>query len=149
MPVADQGTVRVGGNADGDRRQRVALHVAPPVTDLDVAARRVLWRVQIRGQVVPRVGDLVSHVFGHISRDDGREVIAADVTYEPVRCGVIHDRFSRTTSQQLDRLISAEEPVVVVEGLEVIEVDVEESEGLLTGDALDDLLLDLRVTGKP
>src|SRR5450759_1245743 len=86
-----------------------------------------------------------------LRRLDGRqddEVVAAHVPQEIVSRAVLLESLRQHTPGHPDYVASRGEAVVVVEGLEVVEVDVEEGELPSRLDALDQRALDSLVPGQ-
>ena len=113
-----------GGDADRDGQDREALHVALPVANLDASPFGVLRVVQGRSLGVEPVAQGLGQVLGDVRVHDHHEVVASDVSDEAGRSDHLVDGLRDQAGQGLDGAVSAHEPVVVVVGLEVVEVRV-------------------------
>jgi hypothetical protein len=133
------GSMGVGGDARRDRYDREGEALAGPVGDLDVAAEGVGGVVELQDAVVESVDECLAVRLGMLCRHDRDEVVAADVADEGVGLADGVDRLLEARRAELDDLIAAHEPVVVVEGLEVVEVAVDEGEGIARLDPMLDL----------
>src|SRR5690606_9987675 len=138
----------VGGYAEGDRGDRHRIALSAPIDHLDVPAEGVGGVVEIQDAVVEALDDFLAVSLGDVGGDDGDEVVASDVADEGVGLADGAGRLLQATPTEADHLVTPHESVVVVEGLEVVEIAVDQSESPSGGDPVLDLLGDPEVAGE-
>ena len=118
------------------------------VRHLDRAALAVVGVVELGHRAVEARDDLLGDAFGVLRHAEDDEVVAADVADEGVVTAVLLRRGEEDARQRLDRLVAAGVAVVVVEGLEVIDVDLEHRERRAGAETALELLVDRVVAGQ-
>ena len=141
--------MRAAGDADADRDERDVLHDALAILDPDEPCVEVLGVVEVHQGLVELLGDPLGDGLGRLGGDHHDEVVAADVADEANP----EPSFSTTASwmmraRRLDQPVAADEALLVVVGLEVVEVAVEDRERARFPDLSLDLLLDPDVAGQ-
>ena len=140
--------MRRGGDTEGDRHQGETQQVALAVDHLDVGPVAVDGVVELGGHDVERVDHVGGQRLGRVGRADEHEVVAADVARELGLAGMAGQGLAYETGRGLDGLVTPEEAVLVVEGLEVVEVGVDDREpGHGVVHQLVELVADLEVAG--
>ena len=122
--------------------QRRATRRTPAVGDLDPAAFALALVVEPRNDEVKAADDVPSQWLGEPGRGHHEEVVAADVPGEVLRVGRRFERIEDRVSRRTDRVIATSEAVVVVVGLEVIDVDVHARQPAAGSEALSELAHD-------
>src|SRR6266542_1212593 len=138
-----------GRDADRDSGERQPLQLSLAILDLDVPAFDVLGVVEPLHLPVEGLDHQYGDVLGDVGRHDRYEVVSADVPDEPVGAGTPDHGVLQDPRRRLDQAVPLHETLLVVIGLEVVQVRVEDGERRLLADHPLDLLLDADVPGQP
>src|SRR5438034_4798658 len=129
---------------DRDRGDRRVAETSPTIASLDPAACVVIRVVERADRGVEPCGDLLCERLRFLGSRQQHEVIPADVPDETlVGAGGMYEDLC----EHRDNAVAAREPIVVVEFLEPVDVDIEEREVLATCETRFELLGDRRIAG--
>src|SRR5918994_3693918 len=147
-PVAVDRPTGVGRDANGNRCKREPVDLFATIGHLDIAMFDVFGVVKIGYAIVPQPDDVLSKRLRDQRLNDYHEVVAADMPQKRIIATVPRHGFRCTAGEQLDCFIASEEPIVIVEGLEVVQIDVHQRERSAGGNTTRHFLLDLNVAWK-
>ena len=115
---------------DGEAHHGEALEVMQAVAHLHVAALAIGPVVERAHGAIEFGDDLLGEVLGLLGARQHHEVVAADVAQEVLGPAVTLRGLRDDLGELLDRLVAARVAVVVVEGLEEVDVDLQQRERL-------------------
>src|SRR5438093_3284467 len=129
---------------DRDRGDRRVAETSPTIASLDPAACVVIRVVERADRGVEPCSDLLCERLRFLGSRQQHEVIPADVPDEAlIGAGGVNQDLRK----HRDHAVAAREPIVVVEFLEPVDVDIEEREVLATCETRFELLGDRRIAG--
>src|SRR5262249_18529949 len=119
------------------------------IAHLDVSAITIGLVVETADRTAELGDDLLPQLFGMIGSGQDEEIVATDVAEEIAGAAVVGGRLDHDLGEARDRLIARGVAVVIVEGLEEIDVDLEHRERLIEREPAVDLLVDRQIARQP
>ena len=105
-----------------------AYRLASTIDHLDVAPEGIGGVVVVEDAIVEAVDDPLAILLGALRRDQGHEVISADMTDKGIHFPDLVGGGAQAAGAEPDDLVTPHESVVIVEGLEIVEIAMDQGE---------------------
>ena len=124
-------------DADCNRQKRKKFHMSFPVFGLDKARLAIPLVIKGRNDMVESADQILAYILHNTRLCDENEIITPNVTDEAAVRIIALDDIQNKAAGYLKHIVAAAESVFVVERLEVVQIDVGQSEdGLIIESAL-------------